>query len=145
VEGQTVGHYGLGVRYDREELLVNFCKQYDKSIANTFQNTHRRRRYTWKISGDIARYQIDYILVRKRFRNQIHRCKTYPGADADSDHNLIMMKCNKVFKKLDKPRYKSMKKWNFQILKDTNSARTYAENSNDKLENLPQADSINNK
>lgn len=38
-----------------------------------------------------------------------------------------------------------MKKWNVQILKDTNSARTYAESSDDKLENLPQADSISNK
>jgi len=95
--------------------------------------------------GDIVRYQIDYILVRKRFRNQIHRYKTYPGADADSDHNLLMMKCNVVFNKLDKPRDTLMKKWNVQILKDTNSARTYTESSDNKLENLPQADSINNK
>jgi len=114
VDGQAVGHYGLGVRNDREERLVDFCKQYNMSITNTFQNIHRKRRYTWKMPKYIARYQIDYILVRKRFRNQIHRCKTYPEADAGSDHNLLMMKCDVVFKRLDKPRDTSMKKWNVQ-------------------------------
>jgi len=72
VDGQADGHYGLGVKNDRGERLVDFCKQYDMSIANTFQNLHRRRRYTRKMPGDIAIYQIDYIQIRKRFRNQMH-------------------------------------------------------------------------
>jgi len=42
VDGQLVSHYGLGVRNDRGERLVDFCKKYNMSIANTFQNIHRR-------------------------------------------------------------------------------------------------------
>lgn len=44
--------------------------------------------------GDISRYQIDYILDKKRFRKQVKDCRSYPGADIDSDHNLLMMKSN---------------------------------------------------
>lgn len=50
--------------------------------------------------GDIRRYQINYIIVRKRYKNQVHRCKIYPGNDVNSDHNLLMMKYNVVYKKL---------------------------------------------
>ena len=49
--------------------------------------------------GDKRRFQIDYILVKQRFRNQTKDCKSYPGADIDSDHNLVMMKCHLKFKK----------------------------------------------
>jgi hypothetical protein len=52
--------------------------------------------------GDIGRYQINYILVRKRFKNQVRRCKTYLGADVNSNHNLLIMKSNVTYKKLNK-------------------------------------------
>ena len=42
----------------------------------------------------IFSFHIDYILVRKRFRNCIKQCKTYPGADIGSDHTpLIAEQC----------------------------------------------------
>ena len=34
--------------------------------------------------------KFDYILVRKRHRNSIKQCKTYPGADIGSDHNPVI-------------------------------------------------------
>lgn len=36
------------------------------------------------------KYQLDYILVKKRYRNQLKQSKSYPGADINSDHNLVM-------------------------------------------------------
>ena len=40
--------------------------------------------------------------MKERFRNQVKNCKTYPGADIDSDHNLVVMHCELKFKKLAK-------------------------------------------
>jgi len=54
-------------------------------ITNDYCNHHPRRRYTWKMPGDISIYQINYIMVRKRFKNQVKDCRTYPGVDIDSD------------------------------------------------------------
>ena len=44
-------------------------------IANTPFKIHKKRRYTWTMPGDIGRCQLDYILVKQRFRNQVKDCK----------------------------------------------------------------------
>lgn len=54
------------------------------------------------MSGDIARYQIDYILVKNRFKNQVKFSKSYPSADCDSDHNLLAMSVNIIIRKKNK-------------------------------------------
>ena len=58
-----------------------------------------RRRYTWKSPGDRYRNQIDFILVRDRFRNSVKQARSYPGADIASDHNPVLVKLNVKLKK----------------------------------------------
>lgn len=86
--------------------------------------------------GDIGRYQIDYIIVRKRFRNQVHRCKTYLGADENSDHNLLMMKCNIVYKKLTRG-IQTTRKYDLRMLKDNTINTVYTTYTNEKLKLNP--------
>ena len=59
-------------------------------VTNTFYQQHKRRTYTWKSPGDVKRNQIDYILIKNRFKNCIKQVKTCPGADIDSDHNPVI-------------------------------------------------------
>ncbi|XP_049771885.1 uncharacterized protein LOC126151220 [Schistocerca cancellata] len=96
-EGNIVGEYGLRERNERESRL-----------------NHRRRLYTWKNPGNTRRYQIDYIMVRQRFRNQVLNCKTFPGADVDSDHNLLVMSCRLKLKKLQKDG--NLRRWDLDKL-----------------------------
>ena len=42
------------------------------------------------------------MILKMRFRNQVKDCESYFGADIDSDHNLVMMKCHLKFKKSKK-------------------------------------------
>jgi exonuclease III len=46
VEGQEAGAFELETRNERGGRLVDFCRQHDMIIANTFQNIHCRQRYT---------------------------------------------------------------------------------------------------
>ena len=115
-EGNMVGEYGLGKRNERGSRLVEFCEEHNLIITNTWFKNHERRLYTWKKPGDTGRYQIDFIMVRHRFRNQVLNCKTYPGADIDSDHNLLVMNCRLKLKKLQKGR--KVRRWNLDKLKD---------------------------
>jgi hypothetical protein len=42
---------------------------------------------------------LDYILVKQRFRNSVKDVQTMPGADIDSDHNLLVAKiCTRLKK-----------------------------------------------
>src|SRR6476661_8724747 len=69
---------------------------------------------TWKSPGDLRRYQIDYILVRQRYRNSVKSSWSHPGADVDSDHNLVAMWLKLKLKKI--PRRKQQKKWKLDSL-----------------------------
>lgn len=115
-EKDTVGKFGLGKRNSRGEKLIEFCERNRFMIANTWFNHPKRRRYTWKKPGDTGRYQLDYILVKQRYRNSVSNARSYPGADADSDHNLVMMNMRVRLKKIHAKR-KSIQ-WNRDMIRD---------------------------
>ncbi|XP_063391819.1 uncharacterized protein LOC134677313 [Cydia fagiglandana] len=102
-EGKIVGKFGLGKRNDRGNRLVEFCSENNLVITNTWFQHPARRLYTWRSPADkpshVVRNQIDYIMIKDRFRNSIIQVKTYPGADIKSDHNPV---CAKMFLKLKK-------------------------------------------
>lgn len=52
--------------------------------------------YTWKSPKDgknnLIRNQINYILINRTYRNSVKLVKTYPGADVNTDHILLVAK-----------------------------------------------------
>ena len=91
-QGTVVGKYGLGERSERGDVLVQFCEEKNLTLVNTQFMQHPRRLYTWSSPGDLYRNQIDYIMIRQRYKNCVKNAHTYPGADIFSDHNLLIMK-----------------------------------------------------
>ena len=93
---ECTGGYGLGNRNERGDRLIEFCQNNNFVITNTLFKMPKRRLYTWKSPADqegrIVRNQIDYILIRQRYKNAIISAKTYPSADIGSDHNPVVTK-----------------------------------------------------
>lgn len=85
----VVGKYGLGIRNERGERLLNFCTDNSLFIANTGFKHHPRRLYTWRSPGERYRNQIDFILIKSRWRTTIKNVRTYPGKDCNSDHQFL--------------------------------------------------------
>jgi hypothetical protein len=56
--------------------------------------------YNALFPGDWSRHQLDYILVKHRFRKSVKDVKTMPGTDIDSDHNLLIAKFRTRLKKI---------------------------------------------
>ena len=75
----------------------------------------KRRLYTCKAPGDWSRHQLDYILVKHRFRNSVKDVQTLPGADIDSNHNLLVAKVRTRLKKIIRFQ-KSRPRWNLEKL-----------------------------
>ena len=93
----------LGIQYIAYKLLYT-------PVWPTLLNQHmvQERLYTWKALGDKSRRQLDYILVKHRFRNSVKDVQTLPVADTDSDHNLLVAKiCTKLKKNYKIPKEKT--------------------------------------
>ncbi|KMQ91585.1 craniofacial development protein 2-like protein [Lasius niger] len=86
----VIGRFGIGTRNERGERLLQFCIDNNFSIANTAYKQYIRRLYTWTSPNKLVKNQIDYILIKSRWRASILTAKTLPGADCESDHQLLV-------------------------------------------------------
>ncbi|XP_008482566.1 craniofacial development protein 2-like [Diaphorina citri] len=144
VDGCT-GAFGLGIRNERGDRLIEFCQNEEMVLTNTTFKLPKRRLYTWKspadgINGNIVRNQIDYILIRKRFRNSVKSVKTYPGADVSSDHNPVIAEIKIKLKKVKKKTCKN--KIDLSRLKDERTRRNLKTNIQNKLENSVRENNV---
>ena len=97
-----VGQYGLGERSEAGDALYSFCVENNLTITNTLFKHPKRRRYTWTAPDGKIRNQIDYIMVHSRWRTSIRNSRSYPGADCNSDHNLVAVTFQARFTNLKK-------------------------------------------
>jgi exonuclease III len=87
-----VGPNGQGRKNHKGQMLINFYERNGLIVTNTGFKKPKRRLYTWKAPGDRSRHQLNYILVKHQFRNSVKDVQTLPGADINSDHNLLVTK-----------------------------------------------------
>ena len=89
----VVGKFGLEDTNDRGTRLLEFAKEHKLVVANTLFGHKKSRTVTWNSPGGVTHNQIDFILIQKRYQSGINGTKTrvFPGADIDSDHELLMM------------------------------------------------------
>ena len=107
-------------------------------ITNTTFKLPKRRLYTWKSPADnsknIVRNQIDYLLIRRRFRNAVKSVKTYPGADVSSDHNPVVANIKIKLKKVQ--RKKKTNALDTNELKNEKKKAVLKNQIQDKLKNI---------
>ena len=65
----VTGKFGLGIRNEAEQRLIEFCQENALAIANTLFQQHKRRLYTWTSPDGQHRNQNDYILCSQRRRS----------------------------------------------------------------------------
>ena len=98
------GQYSNKDTNDRGLRLLEFASYNDLVLANTLGPHKMSRRWTWHHPNGQHHSQIDYILVKKRFKSSINIAKTrsFPGADIGSDHDLLMMNFRLRLRKISK-------------------------------------------
>ena len=96
------GKFGLGIQNEAGQRLTEFCHENALVMANTLFQQHMRRLYTWTSPDGQYLNQIDYILCSQRWRSSIRSAQTRPGADCDSDRELLIAKFKLKLKKVGK-------------------------------------------
>ena len=69
------GKFGLRVRNEAGQRLIEFCQEDTLVIANTLFQQHKRRLYTWTSPDGQHQNQIDSILCSQRQRSSIQSAK----------------------------------------------------------------------
>ena len=98
----VTGKFGLGIRNEAGQTLIEFCQENSLVIANILFQQHKRRLYTWTSPDGQHQDQIYYILCSQRWRSSIQSAKTRPGRDCCSDHEILIAKFRLKLKKVGK-------------------------------------------
>lgn len=131
---ECMGQHGLGERNERGERLIEFSTENNLIIANTFYQHPNRKLYTWRSPGDLYRNQIDYIMINEKYRNGIQNIYTYPGADMNSDHCLLVCKIKVKLKIVKKKILREQQ--DLDQLKDEEFKTRYAVEVNNRFSSL---------
>ncbi|GFO42853.1 craniofacial development protein 2-like [Plakobranchus ocellatus] len=65
----VVGPSGIGNVNECGSKLIKWCQINDFAITNIWYQNHPKRQWTWKSPWDRKRNKINYIHIKKRFRN----------------------------------------------------------------------------
>jgi hypothetical protein len=110
-----MGRHGIG-NMDNGELLSELCDNCDLIIGGSVFPHKICHKVSWVSPDNITENQTDHTAISKRFRRSLLDVRNNRGADAGSDHHLMI--ANFRFKILTaKKRFEARrKKYNVQIL-----------------------------
>lgn len=117
-EEPFVGCFGVGDRNDNGERLVSALMTHDLYAANTrFKHKHKHI-VTWKSPDGNTMNQIDYVLVRRRWKSSVMDARSFWGNEWCSDHALIRARIKLRFSTGQKTN--KAVRYNVERLKDDN-------------------------
>ncbi|VDM00991.1 unnamed protein product [Schistocephalus solidus] len=88
----VLGPHGLGRRNDNGLLLLRACAEHRLLLTNTFFRLPLRHKVTWVHLRLRHLHLLDYVLVRRRDRQDVLVTKAITGADGWTDHHLVISK-----------------------------------------------------
>ncbi|KAK2706384.1 hypothetical protein QYM36_016430 [Artemia franciscana] len=90
---QILGKFGQGHRCENGKRLVNYALMNHLVITNTIFQYKPSHLLIWHSNDGVTKAQIDFILVRQRWRSSVQDSRSYNGADtgsqSGSDHRLF--------------------------------------------------------
>ena len=104
-----MGKFGRGSRDERGLRLLQFASINNLYICNTKFKHKASRKWTWESPNGRNKNLIDLILIDQRWKPAAVGCRSFPGADISSNHNLVICNLKLNLKKLQRSLVKIVK------------------------------------
>ena len=89
---KVMGQHGLGRMNENGERLATFCGNNDLVIGGSLFKHRDIHKITWTSPNARDQNQIDHIIINGRYRGSLMDTRAMRGADANSDHHMVMGK-----------------------------------------------------
>ena len=106
------------------EMLADLCAFNNMVIGGNVLPHRRIHKATWVSPDHITEHQIDHICIGRKFRRSMQDVRAQIGADAASDHHLVLARMKMKLKKRDIER-STRTQCNVDFLKDRLTTETF--------------------
>ena len=89
---QVLGRHGLGEMNENGALLVDYALSNDLMVGTTQFEHKTIHKQSWISPDGRTKNQIDHFLISRRWRTSLLDVRGFRGADAQSDHILMVAK-----------------------------------------------------
>ena len=113
-----MGKQGIGEENENGELFTDFCSYNDLVIGDTIFPHKDFHKTTWTSPDGKTENQIDHITIGRKWRRSLHDVRARRGADAASDHQLVVAVLQIKLKTYRDGASRPSFKYNVQNLKD---------------------------
>ena len=127
--------YVLGKMNENGEMLADFCAFNNMIIGGSVFPHRRIHKATWVSPDHRTENQIDHICIGRKFRRSMQDVRVQRGADAASDHHLVLARMKMKLKKREVKR-STRTQYNVDFLKDRLTTETFRLTVRNKYEAL---------
>ena len=122
---EVMGKHGLGEINENGERFADTCALNKIVIGGSIFPHKRIHKATWVSPDHVTENQIDHICIGKTFRRSLQDVRVKRGADAASDHHLLVAILKLKLKKNRMETAVKRKKYNVSFLKDAQTREEY--------------------
>ena len=131
-EHATLGPFGIGQRNDNGDRFVSLVSHFNLFVANTAFKHKKSHVQTWRSPDDRVHNQIDYVLVRQRWKSSVMDARAFWGNLWKSDHAVLKARIRFRFGTDKKPVVS--RRYNVERLKDPDVSAAYSAAVGDGLD-----------